>query len=58
MSQVPTTTTTTAAPAPGGGSDDLASTGASILWPLVGGLVLVGAGAGALFFVRRKKAGA
>ncbi|PWK90899.1 LPXTG-motif cell wall-anchored protein/TQXA domain-containing protein [Lentzea atacamensis] len=52
------TTTTTAAPAPGGGSDDLASTGASILWPLLGGLVLVGAGAGALFVVRRKKAGA
>lgn len=58
----PETTTTTpettpAAPAPGGG-EDLASTGASILWPLVGGLVLVGAGVGALFIVRRNKAGA
>lgn len=54
----PTTTSSTpAAPAPGGG-EDLASTGASILWPLLGGLVLVGAGVGALFVVRRKKAGA
>ncbi|HEX8870404.1 MAG TPA: LPXTG cell wall anchor domain-containing protein, partial [Lentzea sp.] len=53
-----TTTTTSAAPAPGGSTDDLASTGASILWPLVGGLALVGAGVGALFVVRRKKAGA
>lgn len=55
----PTTTSssTPAAPAPGGG-EDLASTGASILWPLLGGLVLVGAGVGALFVVRRKKAGA
>jgi TQXA domain-containing protein/LPXTG-motif cell wall-anchored protein len=53
----PTTTTSPAAPAPGGG-EDLASTGASILWPLLGGLVLVGAGVGALFVVRRKKAGA
>ncbi|MDX8032304.1 thioester domain-containing protein [Lentzea sp. BCCO 10_0856] len=58
-STTPTTTSTTPAnPAPGGGEDDLASTGASILWPLVGGLVLVGAGVGALFVVRRKKAGA
>ncbi|SFR16251.1 LPXTG-motif cell wall anchor domain-containing protein/TQXA domain-containing protein [Lentzea waywayandensis] len=54
----PTTSTTPANPAPGGGEDDLASTGASILWPLLGGLVLVGAGVGALFVVRRKKAGA
>jgi TQXA domain-containing protein/LPXTG-motif cell wall-anchored protein len=53
----PTTTTTTNNPAPGGG-EDLASTGASILWPLVGGLVLVGGGIAALFVVRRKKAGA
>ncbi|WP_439662630.1 thioester domain-containing protein [Lentzea sp. HUAS TT2] len=53
----PTTSTTPANPAPGGG-EDLASTGASILWPLLGGLVLVGAGVGALFVVRRKKAGA
>jgi TQXA domain-containing protein/LPXTG-motif cell wall-anchored protein len=55
----PTTSSTLANPAPGGsGDEDLASTGASILWPLLGGLVLVGAGVGALFFVRRKKAGA
>ncbi|MFD4673013.1 thioester domain-containing protein [Lentzea sp. NPDC058450] len=53
-----TTSSTPANPAPGGGEDDLASTGASILWPLLGGLVLVGAGVGALFVVRRKKAGA
>lgn len=54
-----TTTTTAPAPAPGGsGDEDLASTGASILWPLVGGLVLVGGGVAALFIVRRKKAGA
>ncbi|SEP76772.1 thioester domain-containing protein [Lentzea albida] len=54
----PTTSTTPLNPAPGGGEDDLASTGASILWPLLGGLVLVGGGAAALFVVRRKKAGA
>ncbi|SEQ35212.1 LPXTG-motif cell wall anchor domain-containing protein/TQXA domain-containing protein [Lentzea xinjiangensis] len=55
----PSSSTTPANPAPGGsGDEDLAQTGASILWPLIGGLVLVGAGAGALFFVRRKKAGA
>ncbi|MCR3747282.1 thioester domain-containing protein [Lentzea californiensis] len=54
----PTTSSTPANPAPGGGEDDLASTGASILWPLLGGLVLVGAGVGALFVVRRNKAGA
>ncbi|WP_330271603.1 thioester domain-containing protein [Lentzea sp. NBC_00516] len=54
----PATSSTPANPAPGGGEDDLASTGASILWPLLGGLVLVGAGVGALFVVRRKKAGA
>ncbi|MDT7789066.1 MAG: hypothetical protein QOF58_7485, partial [Pseudonocardiales bacterium] len=52
------TTSTTTPQAPSGGNDDLASTGASILWPLVGGLALVGAGIGALFVVRRKKAGA
>jgi TQXA domain-containing protein/LPXTG-motif cell wall-anchored protein len=50
------TTTTAVPPAAGGGDDDLAQTGASILWPLLGGLVLVGAGVGALFVVRRKKA--
>ncbi len=54
----PSSSTTPANPAPGGGEDDLASTGASIMWPLIGGLVLVGAGVGAMFVVRRKKAGA
>ncbi|USX49878.1 thioester domain-containing protein [Lentzea sp. HUAS12] len=54
----PATSTTPLNPAPGGGEDNLASTGASILWPLLGGLVLVGGGAAALFVVRRKKAGA
>lgn len=51
-----TTSATPVPPAAGGGDDDLAQTGASILWPLLGGLVLVGAGVGALFVVRRKKA--
>ncbi|MFS8100864.1 thioester domain-containing protein [Lentzea alba] len=56
-SPAPTSSSATPTPAPGGGGDDdLAETGASILWPLVGGLVLVGAGVGALFVVRRKKA--
>lgn len=55
----PAPSSSTPAPAPGGaGDEDLASTGASILWPLVGGLVLVGGGVAALFIVRRKKAGA
>ncbi|MFI6100906.1 Cys-Gln thioester bond-forming surface protein [Lentzea sp. NPDC051213] len=58
-SETPTTSSTPNNPAPGGsGDDDLASTGASIMWPLLGGLALVGAGVGALFVVRRKKAGA
>ncbi|MFJ6670296.1 thioester domain-containing protein [Actinosynnema sp. NPDC091369] len=58
----PTTTTTTAAPtttttavAGGGGDDDLANTGASIFVPLLIGVGLLGAGAGALLFVRRKR---
>ncbi|MFE9744066.1 thioester domain-containing protein [Saccharothrix saharensis] len=58
----PTTTTTTAptttttAVAAGGGDDDLANTGASIFVPLLIGVGLLGAGAGALLFVRRKRA--
>ncbi|WP_170232104.1 thioester domain-containing protein [Saccharothrix saharensis] len=58
----PTTTTTTTAPtttttavASGGGDDDLANTGASIFVPLLIGVGLLGAGAGALLFVRRKR---
>ncbi|WP_447005171.1 thioester domain-containing protein [Saccharothrix isguenensis] len=52
----PTTTTTTPAPAAGGGDDDLANTGASIFVPLLIGVGLLGAGAGALLFLRRKRA--
>ncbi|ONI81970.1 hypothetical protein ALI22I_37990 [Saccharothrix sp. ALI-22-I] len=48
--------TTTTAPAAGGGNDDLANTGASIFVPLLIGLGLLGAGAGALLFLRRKRA--
>jgi TQXA domain-containing protein/LPXTG-motif cell wall-anchored protein len=54
--EAPTTTTTTAAPAAGGGDDDLANTGASIFVPLLIGLGLLGAGAGALLILRRKRA--
>lgn len=49
---VPPTTTTSAAPTPQGG---LAETGASVLTPIVIGLVLVGAGVGALLFLRRRR---
>jgi TQXA domain-containing protein/LPXTG-motif cell wall-anchored protein len=54
----PTTTTTTseAAPAPQPkNTGGLASTGASILAPVVIGVVLVGAGVGALLFLRRRR---
>ncbi|MCC8248241.1 thioester domain-containing protein [Saccharothrix luteola] len=58
----PTTTTTTEAPvtsttvpAGGGSDDDLADTGASIFVPLLIGIGLLGAGAGALLFLRRKR---
>jgi TQXA domain-containing protein/LPXTG-motif cell wall-anchored protein len=34
----------------------LAYTGASVIGPIIAGLVLIGAGVGALFFVRRRKA--
>ncbi|MEU4740708.1 thioester domain-containing protein [Actinosynnema sp. NPDC023658] len=59
----PTTTTTTEAPtttttvaAGGGNNDNLASTGASIFVPLAIGIGLLAAGAGALLFLRRKRA--
>ncbi|MCP2164449.1 thioester domain-containing protein [Goodfellowiella coeruleoviolacea] len=51
----PVTTSAKPAPAAGGGNDDLAQTGASIFWPVVIGVVLVGAGAGALVLQRRRK---
>ncbi|ROP39124.1 LPXTG-motif cell wall-anchored protein/TQXA domain-containing protein [Saccharothrix texasensis] len=58
----PTTTTTaeapvtsTTVPAGGGSDDDLANTGASIFVPLLIGIGLLGAGAGALLFLRRKR---
>lgn len=50
------TTTTTPAPAAGGGEDNLANTGASIFVPLLIGVGLLGAGAGVLLFMRRKRA--
>ncbi|GAB2999630.1 thioester domain-containing protein [Saccharothrix stipae] len=49
----PTTTTTVASG--GGTDDDLANTGASIFVPLLIGLGLLGAGAGALLYLRRKR---
>lgn len=52
----PTTTTTTgAAPAAQAKNDDLAETGASVFAPILIGLVLVGAGIGAMFVVRRRR---
>ncbi|MBB4912549.1 thioester domain-containing protein [Actinophytocola algeriensis] len=52
---VPPTTTTTDTPAPQPKNDDLAETGASVFAPILIGLVLVGAGIGAMFVVRRRK---
>jgi TQXA domain-containing protein/LPXTG-motif cell wall-anchored protein len=55
----PTTETTTSpaapAPQPKNTSGDLAETGASILAPVIIGVVLVGAGVGSLLFLRRRK---
>ena len=53
----PATTTTedTPAPQPKNNDDDLAETGASILAPVLIGLVLVGAGLGAMLVVRRRR---
>ncbi len=50
----PTTTTTEHTPAPQPKNDDLAETGASVLAPVLIGLVLLGAGIGAVLFVRRR----
>jgi TQXA domain-containing protein len=54
----PTTTTTEAPPAPQPkNTGGLASTGASILAPVIIGVVLVGAGVGSLLFLRRRRGG-
>jgi LPXTG-motif cell wall-anchored protein len=37
-------------------TNTLAYTGASVIGPIIAGIVLIGAGIGALFFVRRRKA--
>ncbi|MFC3896170.1 LPXTG cell wall anchor domain-containing protein [Lentzea rhizosphaerae] len=49
--------TTPTAPAPGGSTPEppLAATGASPMWLLLSGLGLVGAGAGTLLFLRRRR---
>jgi TQXA domain-containing protein/LPXTG-motif cell wall-anchored protein len=52
---VPPTTTTSDTPAPQPKNDDLAETGASVFAPILIGLVLVGAGIGAMFVVRRRR---
>jgi len=53
---VPTTSSSAApAPQPKNTSGDLAETGASIFAPIVIGVVLVGAGIGALFFQRHRR---
>ncbi|MGX7823532.1 Cys-Gln thioester bond-forming surface protein [Actinokineospora sp. 24-640] len=51
----PTTTSVAPAPVP---SDELPNTGASILVPILVGLGLLGAGAGALIYQRRRKSAA
>ncbi len=49
------TTSDTPVPQPKANEDDLADTGASIFTPIMIGVVLVGAGIGALFFQRHRK---
>lgn len=49
------TTSDTPVPQPKANEDDLAETGASIFAPIMIGVVLVGAGIGALFFQRHRK---
>jgi LPXTG-motif cell wall-anchored protein len=53
-----TPSTTPVAPAPGGSTPEppLAATGASPMWLLLSGIGLVGAGAGTLLFLRRRRA--
>lgn len=50
-----TTSESTPVPQPKANESDLADTGASIFAPVMIGLVLVGAGAGALLFLRRRR---
>ncbi|GLY54163.1 LPXTG cell wall anchor domain-containing protein [Lentzea sp. NBRC 102530] len=54
-SAVPPTTTTPVAPGGSAPEPPLAATGASPLWLLLSGLGLVGAGAGTLLFLRRRR---
>jgi TQXA domain-containing protein len=54
-STTPPTTSSTPAPQPKNTAGDLADTGASIFAPIVIGVVLVGAGVGALLFLRHRK---
>lgn len=54
-SEVPPTTTTPVAPAGSNPEPPLAATGASPMWLLLSGLGLVGAGAGTLLFLRRRR---
>jgi LPXTG-motif cell wall-anchored protein len=49
-------TCVTATPTTSADTNELAYTGASVIGPAIAGLVLIGAGIGALFFVRRRKA--
>ncbi|MBA8929030.1 TQXA domain-containing protein/LPXTG-motif cell wall-anchored protein [Kutzneria viridogrisea] len=51
-----TTTTPVPVPVPASNDTPLAYTGASVIGAIVAGVVLVGAGVGALFFVRRRRA--
>ncbi|WP_167974960.1 LPXTG cell wall anchor domain-containing protein [Lentzea indica] len=57
-SVTPPSSSTPTAPAPGGSTPEppLAATGASPMWLLLSGLGLVGAGAGTLLFLRRRRA--
>lgn len=54
-SEVPPTSTTPVAPGGSAPEPPLAATGASPLWLLLSGLGLVGAGAGTLLFLRRRR---
>ena len=55
--EAPSSSATPPAPAPGGSTPEppLAATGASPMWLLLSGLGLVGAGAGTLLFLRRRR---
>lgn len=49
-------TCVTPTPTTSADTNELAYTGASVIGPVIAGIVLIGAGVGALFFVRRRKA--